>query len=155
MNKMKSTTVMTREEAIKILQHLVEIVSSEDYQETFKMAISALRPVSREQVEQMRAELEQARESLDFARTKDAEIVRLGTELEQVKAERNAAVEDVAAIIGNIEEIRQRYGVDYADTDDAFAELCGTYCANKGRSCYAEGEKYHCKNFKWRGMKED
>ena len=33
------------------------------------------------------AELEQARESLDFARTKDAEIVRLGMELEQVKRE--------------------------------------------------------------------
>ena len=31
--------------------------------------------------------LEQARESLDFARTKDAEIVRLGMELEQVKRE--------------------------------------------------------------------
>ena len=42
---------MTREEAIKILQHLAEIVSSGDYQETFKMAVSALRPVSREQVE--------------------------------------------------------------------------------------------------------
>ena len=42
---------MTQEEAIKILQHLAEIVSSEDYQETFKMAISALRPVSREQLD--------------------------------------------------------------------------------------------------------
>ena len=36
---------------------------------------------------ELRAELEQARESLDFARTKDAEIVRLGMELEQVKRE--------------------------------------------------------------------
>lgn len=44
---------MTREEAIKILQHLAEIVRSEDYRETFKMATFALRPVSREQVEQM------------------------------------------------------------------------------------------------------
>ena len=42
---------MTREEAIKILQHLAEIVSSGDYQEAFKMALSALHPVSREQVE--------------------------------------------------------------------------------------------------------
>ena len=42
---------MTQEEAIKILQHLAEIVSTEDYQETFKMAISALRPVSREQLD--------------------------------------------------------------------------------------------------------
>lgn len=37
--------------------------------------------------EKLRAELEQARESLDFARTKDAEIVRLGKELEQARAE--------------------------------------------------------------------
>ena len=44
---------MTREEAIKILQHLAEIVSSEDYRETFKMAATALRPVSREQVEKV------------------------------------------------------------------------------------------------------
>ena len=44
---------MTREEAIKILQHLAEIVSSGDYQEAFKMAVSALRPVSREQAEKV------------------------------------------------------------------------------------------------------
>ena len=36
--------------------------------------------------EKLRAELEQAHESLGFARTKDAEIVRLGAELERVKA---------------------------------------------------------------------
>ena len=41
---------MTREEAITILQHLAEIIPSGDYQETFKMAVSALRPVSRERV---------------------------------------------------------------------------------------------------------
>ena len=53
---------MTREEAIKILEHLAEIVSSEDYQETFKMAASALRPISREQVEKVwRGEWEEER----------------------------------------------------------------------------------------------
>ena len=40
-----------------------------------------------EKIKELRAELEQARESLDFARTKDAEIVRMGKELEQAKAE--------------------------------------------------------------------
>ena len=80
---------------------------------------------------------------------------KLRGELEQVKRERDAAVEDVAAIIGDVEEIRRGYGVDNADADGAFAELCETYCANKGRFCYAECEKYHCKNFKWRGQKED
>ena len=44
---------MTQEEAIKILEHLAKIVSSEDYQETFKMAASALRPITREQVEKV------------------------------------------------------------------------------------------------------
>ena len=44
---------VTREEAITILQHLAEIIPSGDYQETFKMAVSALRPVSREQVERL------------------------------------------------------------------------------------------------------
>lgn len=80
---------------------------------------------------------------------------KLRAEVEQVKAERDAAVEDVAAIIGDVEEIRRGYGVDNADADGAFSELCETYCANKGRFCYAECEKYHCKNFKWRGHKED
>lgn len=83
------------------------------------------------------------------------ELAKVAAELERVKRERDAAVEDVAAIIGDVEEIRRGYGVDNADADGAFAELCETYCANKGRSCYAECEKYHCKNFKWRGQKED
>ena len=84
-----------------------------------------------------------------------AENEKLRAELERVKAERDAAVEDVAAIIGNVEEIRQGYGVGNVDADDAFAELCGTYCANKGRSCYAECERYHCKNFKWRSPQKE
>ena len=44
---------ITSEEAIKILQHLAEIISSGDYQEAFKMAVSALRPITREQVEKV------------------------------------------------------------------------------------------------------
>ena len=47
---------MTREEAIKILEHLAKIISNGDYQEAFKMAASALRPITREQVEKMRGE---------------------------------------------------------------------------------------------------
>ena len=83
------------------------------------------------------------------------EASQLREELEQVKRERNAAVEDVAAIIGDVEEIRLGYDVGNADADGAFAVLCETYCANKGRFCYAEFEKYHCKNFKWRGIKKE
>ena len=96
------------------------------------------------------------REAADRGEIQTADgLEKLQAELEQVKRERAAAVEDVAAIIGDVEEIRRGYGVDNADADGAFAELCETYCANKGRVCYAECEKYHCKNFKWRGQKED
>lgn len=41
---------IAKEEAITILQHLAEIIRSGDYQETFRMAASALRPITREQV---------------------------------------------------------------------------------------------------------
>lgn len=44
---------VTKEEAITILQHLAEIISSGDYQETFAMAASALCPITREQVEKV------------------------------------------------------------------------------------------------------
>ena len=103
--------------------------------------------------EELRAELEQKEKY--YEQMVDALAATESAELEQVKRERAAAVEDVAAIIGDVEEIRRGYGVDNADADGAFAELCETYCANKGRFCYAECEKYHCKNFKWRGQKED
>ena len=93
-------------------------------------------------------------DAADALSTLQAENEKLRGELESVRAERNAEVEDVAAIIGDVEEIRRGYGVDNADADGAFAELCETYCANNGRLCYAECEKYHCKNFKWRGQKE-
>ena len=112
----------------------------------------------------LQAENEKLREKIEDARLEgyakglgemSEENEKLRVELEQVKQERDEAVEDVAAIIGDVEEIRRGYGVDNADADGAFAELCETYCANKGRDCYAECEKYHCKNFKWRGQKED
>lgn len=77
-------------------------------------------------------------------------------ELEKVKAERDAAVADMCAIIGEVEEIRRGYGVDNADADDAFAGLCESYCANYGHGCYKEGSNgYYCTNFKWRGPQKE
>lgn len=106
--------------------------------------------------------------------TLHAENEKLRAELEQVKAEkakaienlsdnlriayqsRDAAVEDMTEMIGDIEEIRRGCGVDNADADSAFANLCGNYCANNGHCCYEESENYRCKHFEWRGMaKED
>ena len=109
--------------------------------------------------EKLRNEVERQRRSADDRKhlyeNAERAYMKVVAELESVRAERNAAVEDVAAIIGDVEEIRRGYGVDNEDADSAFARLCETYCANNGRLCYAECEKYHCKNFKWRGIKKE
>lgn len=51
---------MTKEEAIKTLQWYVDDagISWEDFTEAFDMALNALRPVTREQVEKVRGEWE-------------------------------------------------------------------------------------------------
>ena len=81
-------------------------------------------------------------------------IETLRADLARVTAERDAAVADIAAILAEVEEIRRGYGVDNADADNAFADLCGNYCAKCGNNCYGEAEDYRCKNFEWRGIKE-
>lgn len=79
-------------------------------------------------------------------------------ELEQTTAkltkERDAAVADVTAVIGKIECVRQAFGIDNADADNALAELCGEYCAACGKMCYKEGLAFRCDNFRWRGVTE-
>ena len=91
----------------------------------------------------------------DYARKAATALSTLQAELEAVRAERDAAVADIAAILAEVEEIRRGYGVDNADADNAFADLCGNYCAKCGNSCYEEAEDYRCKNFKWRGVKKE
>lgn len=93
-----------------------------------------------------------AEDVLDEAATA---LEQLQAENDRLRRERDAAVEDLNAIIGDIEEIRRGYGVDNGDADSAFADLCGSYCANKSHRCYVEAEKYRCNNFKWRGPKEE
>lgn len=95
-------------------------------------------------------------DAADALFTLQAENEKMRDELDSVKCERDAAIKDLFEIIGDIEEIRCGYGVDNADADKAFAELCNGYCANVGNLCYEEGEHYRCKHFKWRGpQKED
>ena len=93
-----------------------------------------------------------AEDVLDEAATA---LEQLQAENDRLRRERDAAVEDLNAMIGDIEEIRRGYGVDNGDADGAFADLCGNYCANKSHRCYVETEKYRCNNFKWRGPKEE
>ena len=82
-------------------------------------------------------------------------IETLRADLARVTAERDAAVSDISSVLANAEEIRRGYGVDNADADAAFADLCGNYCAKCGNNCYEEAEDYRCKNFKWRGVQKD
>ena len=110
-------------------------------------------------IETLRAEAEQERahrihaEQHADAFLKDCE--RLNSDLARVTAERDAAVSDISSVLAEVEEIRRGYGVDNADADDAFANLCGNYCAKCGDNCYQEAENYRCKNYEWRGIKED
>ena len=85
-----------------------------------------------------------------------AQLSETQQKLKEVTAERDAAVADVCAIIWDVEEIRRGYGVDNADADEAFAGLCGSYCAHNGHRCYKEGSNgYYCTNFKWRGPQKE
>lgn len=78
-------------------------------------------------------------------------LEKLDAELGQVKRERDAAVADISSVIGKIESIRQAYGIDNADADEALSELCGEYCATYGKMCYKEGLAFRCDNFQWKG----
>ena len=109
--------------------------------------------------EKLRNEVERQRRSADDRKhlyeNAERAYMKVVAELEQVKRERDAAIADIAAILAEVEEIRRGYGVDNADADNAFADLCGNYCAKCGNNCYEEAEDYRCKNFMWRGIKED
>lgn len=108
-------------------------------------AYCPLIPELRDENEQLRSDLRRLQTERDT----------LWAANQHLLAKRDAAVEDLNAIIGDIEEIRRGYGVDNGDADSAFADLCGNYCANKSHRCYVEAEKYRCNNFKWRGPKEE
>ena len=109
--------------------------------------------------EKLRNEVERQRRSADDRKhlyeNAERAYMKVVAELEQVKRERDAAIADIAAILAEVEEIHRGYGVDNADADNAFADLCRNYCAKNGNACYKEAEDYRCKNFMWRGMRED
>lgn len=82
-------------------------------------------------------------------------LEQLQAENDRLKRERDAAVKDISDLIDEVEEIRRGYGIDDSDADKALADMCGNYCENEGDGCYIEGEKYHCENFKWRGLHKE
>lgn len=129
--------------------------------EGIKMCMDAATALSTLQAEneKLRNEVERQRRSADDRKhlyeNAERAYMKVVAELEQVKRERDAAIADIAAILAEVEEIRRGYGVDNADADNAFADLCRNYCAKNGNACYKEVEDYRCKNFMWRGMRED
>lgn len=84
-------------------------------------------------------------------------IEKLQAELEQAKAERDAAIEDIDSMLAKAELIRRKIGycLDY-DSDAELASLCIDYCKNNVcKMCYEEREDAGCGNFLWRGQKEN
>lgn len=125
-----------------------------------RMTTAAATSLSTLQAEnaQLRAELENYRKGHcsegGCAAEKDRDAVL--AELEQAKAERDAAIEDIDSILAKAESIRRKIGycLDY-DSDDELASLCGDYCKNNGcKMCYEEREDGGCGNFLWRSQKE-
>ena len=72
-------------EAIEILEALAQ--NGQSATDTNKRLADKIR--------MLKAKLDQAEETLDFCRTKDAEIIRLGQERNRLKRERDQAVEDL------------------------------------------------------------
>lgn len=88
--------------------------------------------------EKLQAELEQVRKCIEI-----------------VEFQRDAAIKDLSEIVGDIEETRCKYSIDNVNADNAFADLCGGYCANVDNFCYDKDEYYRCKRFKWRGPQKE
>ena len=146
----------------KLIEQLKKSADFEDYpvvasfaaiieKKCLREAATALSTLQAEN-EKLRADLRRLQTERDTLWAANQHLLE---EREQLTAERDAAVSDVSDILAEVEEIRRGYGVDNADADAAFADLCGNYCAKCGNNCYEEAENYRCKNYEWRGMKED
>ena len=142
----------------KLIERLQNAAGGPEGIEMCQDAATALSTLQAEN-EKLRNEVERQRRSADDRKhlyeNAERAYMKVVAELEQVKRERDAAIADIDAILAEVEEIRRGYGVDNADADNAFADLCRNYCAKNGNACYKEAEDYRCKNFMWRGMRED
>ena len=116
-------------EAIKILEALAQ------------NGQSAIDPTKRlaDKIRMLKAKLDQAEETLDFCRTKDAEIIRLGQERNRLKRERDQAVED-------LNTLRKR--------SDWKCEAC-YYNDHYNRDICTGCEYNNDNNWQWRGVQEE
>ena len=113
-------------EAIKILEALAQNGQS---------AIDTNKRMA-DKIRMLKAKLDQAKEALDFCRTKDAEIIRLGQERNRLKRERDQAVED-------LNTLRKR--------SDWKCEAC-YYNDHYNRDICTGCEYNNYNNWQWRGV---
>lgn len=92
-----------------------------------------------DKIRMLKAKLDQAEETLDFCRTKDAEIIRLGQERNRLKRERDQAVED-------LNTLRKR--------SDWKCEAC-YYNGHYNRDICTGCEYNNDNNWQWRGVQEE
>lgn len=92
-----------------------------------------------DKIRRLKAKLDQAEETLDFCRTKDAEIIRLGQERNRLKRERDQAVED-------LNTLRKR--------SDWKCEAC-YYNDHYNRDICTGCEYNNDNNWQWRGVQEE
>lgn len=104
-------------EAIKILEALAQNGQS---------AIDTNKRLA-DKIRMLKAKLDQAEEALDFCRTKDAEIIKLGQERNRLKRERDQAIEDLSG-------------------------QCD-YCQKQNDCIDRKGEHWNC--WQWRGVQEE
>ena len=160
----------------KLIEQLQKSADFEDYPVVASFAAIIEKKYLREAataLERLQAENDRLQADLEkeeAARKKQADILyelrgqkyeqttaidQLRAENDRLRRERDAAVKDISDLIDEVEEIRRGYGIDDSDADKALADMCGNYCENEGDGCYIEGEKYHCENFKWRGLHKE
>ena len=116
-------------EAIKILEALAQNGQS---------AIDTNKRLA-DKIRMLKAKLDQAEETLDFCRTKDAEIIRLGQDRNRLKRERDQAVED-------LNTLRKR--------SDWKCEAC-YYNDHYNRDICTGCEYNNDNNWQWRGVQEE
>lgn len=92
-----------------------------------------------DKIRMLKAKLDQAEETLDFCRTKDAEIIRLEQERNRLKRERDQAVED-------LNTLRKR--------SDWKCEAC-YYNDHYNRDICTGCEYNNDNNWQWRGVQEE
>lgn len=101
-------------------------------------------------------EAERLRESLDFARTKDAEIVRLGQLLNEAKAREKNLIEAMQMVTARAEKMESERDEALSDLETVMAYGGGSldtcqFCKNG--QCYKRGGAKPCLP-KWRGWWE-